>query len=368
MTDQNFKEVVQKLKPIELAPLPACPLVSVLMANYNYARYIGEAIESVLAQTYQQFELIVCDDGSTDDSREEIARYIQQDPRVRLITKQNGGIASALNAAYGASQGAIFCLLDADDLFHREKIDKVVSAFRSSGGSGVCLHRILKMYSDGRSVGCPLPVVFTEGWVGPEALRGGGIPGNLPSRTFPEASGMSFRREVMEALFPLPTSLRAMADGYLCYAAQFITAFCTLRETLAQLRIHGQNTNSAGEYNAEIVARNVTGLAQLLDEVRRFLAKEYGDSLAQELQAEDNSMYCSARLVLHILRGASESPDEEATSAKWVARIHPRRQRILARILLFLPPPLSRRALRLWRGLSPSEAAALRVARSLLRI
>jgi cellulose synthase/poly-beta-1,6-N-acetylglucosamine synthase-like glycosyltransferase len=56
--------LTNKLQPIELPPLPENPLVSVLVPNYNYARYVGEALESVLSQTYPHFEIIVCDDGS----------------------------------------------------------------------------------------------------------------------------------------------------------------------------------------------------------------------------------------------------------------------------------------------------------------
>ena len=61
-------ETITGLHPVELRPLPAEPLVSILVSNYNYARYIGSSIQSALDQTYTNIELIICDDGSTDDS------------------------------------------------------------------------------------------------------------------------------------------------------------------------------------------------------------------------------------------------------------------------------------------------------------
>ncbi len=61
-------ETISEIHPVALRPLPAEPLVSILVSNYNYARYIGHAIQSALDQTYANIELIVCDDGSTDDS------------------------------------------------------------------------------------------------------------------------------------------------------------------------------------------------------------------------------------------------------------------------------------------------------------
>ena len=60
-------EIITALHPIELRPLPAEPLVSILISNYNYARFIGAAIRSALDQTYPNIELIICDDGSTDN-------------------------------------------------------------------------------------------------------------------------------------------------------------------------------------------------------------------------------------------------------------------------------------------------------------
>jgi glycosyltransferase involved in cell wall biosynthesis len=89
MTSQQS---ILELRPMELPPLSENPLVSVLVANYNYARYIGDALESMIAQSYPHFELIVCDDGSSDDSCAVVERYVKRDRRIRLIRKENGRV------------------------------------------------------------------------------------------------------------------------------------------------------------------------------------------------------------------------------------------------------------------------------------
>src|SRR5215217_1250210 len=88
------------------------PFVSVVVNNYNYGRFLGEAIDSALAQTYPRTEVVVVDDGSTDDSCSVIAGY---DGRVVPVLKENGGQASAFNAGFAASRGDIVIFLDADD-------------------------------------------------------------------------------------------------------------------------------------------------------------------------------------------------------------------------------------------------------------
>ena len=77
------------------------PLVSILINNYNYGYFLGAAIESALSQTYQNIEIIVVDDGSTDNSREIIAHYGNH---IIPILKENGGQASAFNAGFAASR------------------------------------------------------------------------------------------------------------------------------------------------------------------------------------------------------------------------------------------------------------------------
>jgi glycosyltransferase involved in cell wall biosynthesis len=102
------------------------PLVSILINNYNYGRYLGDAIESALNQTYRHAEVIVVDDGSTDDSRDVIASF---GSRVISVLKANGGQGSAFNAGFAASRGNIICFLDSDDWFLSEKTAEVVAAF-----------------------------------------------------------------------------------------------------------------------------------------------------------------------------------------------------------------------------------------------
>lgn len=94
------------------------PLVSVMIGVYNAERYLGEAIESVLAQSYEPIELIVVDDGSTDASAAVAQRY----PQARTIRQPNGGNGSARNRAVQEATGELYAFLDADDRFTPGKL------------------------------------------------------------------------------------------------------------------------------------------------------------------------------------------------------------------------------------------------------
>src|SRR5437867_1266985 len=90
------------------------PLVTVYITNHNYGRYLEQAIKSVLNQTQQDFELIVIDDGSTDDSRSIIERYADH-PKIRPIFQENRGLNISNNIALRAARGQYIMRLDADD-------------------------------------------------------------------------------------------------------------------------------------------------------------------------------------------------------------------------------------------------------------
>jgi glycosyltransferase involved in cell wall biosynthesis len=95
----------------------AMPTVSVITPAYNVAAYLGEAIESVLAQTFGDFELIVVDDGSTDTTFQLATEYARTDSRIRLVRQENRGISSARNYALRMATGSFLAILDGDDVW-----------------------------------------------------------------------------------------------------------------------------------------------------------------------------------------------------------------------------------------------------------
>jgi glycosyltransferase involved in cell wall biosynthesis len=108
--------------------LTPTPLVSVIIPVYNGALYIGIAIDSALTQTYPHLEVIVVDDGSTDATLSILHLYAAQDPRVRVLTQPNAGVAAARNTAIAAARGDLIAPLDADDLWLPHKLERQVAA------------------------------------------------------------------------------------------------------------------------------------------------------------------------------------------------------------------------------------------------
>ncbi|MGA8599750.1 MAG: glycosyltransferase family 2 protein [Bryobacteraceae bacterium] len=259
------------LEPLPLRPLDAQPLVSVLVANYNYERFIGEALDSVLGQTYQNFEVVICDDGSTDSSLEIIESYEKRDGRIRHIEQANGGHGAALNAAFSACGGEIVCLLDSDDLFLPGKLERVVSCFRDQRDAGISLHRVLRVNEARRPQGVwPLYGALPDGWRGQQLLDSGGV---LPY--LPPTSGLSFRREVAEQIFPLPTyhPVGACPDQVMMRLAPLISSIAKLDDTLAEYRVHGSNTYATNRRTVETVSREISLGESLWKAQRDFLAR-----------------------------------------------------------------------------------------------
>lgn len=100
------------------------PLVSILMPSFNSARFLADAVESVIAQTYGNWELIICDDGSSDDSAVIAARYAAHDPRVVVIgNSYQKGAPGARNSALKRASGKYIAFLDSDDLWRADKLE-----------------------------------------------------------------------------------------------------------------------------------------------------------------------------------------------------------------------------------------------------
>jgi glycosyltransferase involved in cell wall biosynthesis len=127
---------VDSHSPLSLAyPLNA-PKVSVVIPTYNRSELILAAVESVLSQTYTDYELIVIDDGSTDSTRERLRPYLD---RIRYFYQPNRGVSAARNAGVKAARGEWLSMLDSDDVWHPTKLERQLDALAALGdGFGAC--------------------------------------------------------------------------------------------------------------------------------------------------------------------------------------------------------------------------------------
>ena len=110
--------------------MPQSPVVSVLMPIHNAELTLVEALDSILTQTFSDFELIAVDDGSTDQSLSILRRFAERDPRVRIISRANTGIAGALNEAIAVARGEFLARMDADDVSLPTRFEKQVAFLR----------------------------------------------------------------------------------------------------------------------------------------------------------------------------------------------------------------------------------------------
>ena len=110
---------------------PPPPAVSVVMSCYNASRFLAEAIESILRQTFTDFEFIIIDDGSTDDTLDIIRTYAQTDPRIVVIEKANTGLADSLNVGIGAARGEWIARQDADDVSFPDRLFHQIEFLRA---------------------------------------------------------------------------------------------------------------------------------------------------------------------------------------------------------------------------------------------
>lgn len=118
------------------------PLISVIIPVYNVEAYLTECVESVLAQTYEQFEIILVDDGSPDNCPAMCDGFAARDSRIRVIHKENGGLSSARNAGIDAARGDYLAFIDSDDLWTPLFLERLYRAVSETGADfAVCLFR-----------------------------------------------------------------------------------------------------------------------------------------------------------------------------------------------------------------------------------
>jgi len=281
MTDSR-----SELAPIALPSLAPTPLVSVLISNYNYAHLAPQAIDSVLNQSYSNIEIVICDDGSSDNSVEVLRRYAARDRRVTVLTKDNGGQATGFNLAYRHCHGDILCFLDTDDTYLPNKVERVIEAFRAAPQAGCVLNRVLRSDADGRPRGqLPLFASLPSGWHGPKVVKLGGVLEHIPG-----TPGQNYRRQIIDRMFPLPVypPLNMCPDIVMMRLAPLLTAFAAVEEPMASARIHGRNTYQRTRMSAATLRRELT-ICEAIWHVQRGVLEAIDSRLAGELAPLDTS-------------------------------------------------------------------------------
>ncbi|HKV34826.1 MAG TPA: glycosyltransferase family A protein [Pyrinomonadaceae bacterium] len=209
-------------------------LVSVIIPVYNYERYLGEAIESALNQTYKNIEVIVVDDGSTDRSGEVAKSFA--DKGVKYCHQANAGIGPARNQGVELAQGDFLAFLDADDRWPEEKTERQLQAFENDPTLEMVFGQAVQLQN------------------GPEWEAGirdkteaGMVPGIIPGSLF-------IRREAFDRVGKFPSGLKVgeFIDWY-ARAVELQIRSLVLPDLLLWRRIHDSNTGvrerqSRGDY------------------------------------------------------------------------------------------------------------------------
>ncbi len=224
------KKMTELLTRTEVPLTATEPLVSVIIGNYNYGRFLAEAIESVLGQTYRNFELIVVDDGSTDNSREVIESY---GDRLIAIFQENTGQGGACSAGFARAKGEIICLLDSDDYFHREKLAKVVAAFLDHPEWVQISHCWTSVNREGLPRGRG-STILSQGNVRSLLLQWGKYAMAI-------TSAITYRRAVLQQVMPISTGQSVVIDTYLNATIPFYGEVGCINEPLMFYRMHGRN-------------------------------------------------------------------------------------------------------------------------------
>jgi hypothetical protein len=221
-----------------MSPRASDLVVDIVINNHNYGAFLEEAIESACRQTHERVNVLAVDDGSTDDSREILARY---GDRIGLILQENGGQAAALNAGMERCRGDVVIFLDADDVLRPEAAARVAAAFAADEGVSKVQFRMETIDSRGRPTG--------------ELKPAGHLP--LPNGDVREAelaypydlvwmatSANAFRAEAVRRILPIPQREYPVtgADWYLVHLTALLGRVVSLDSVGAGYRVHGANS------------------------------------------------------------------------------------------------------------------------------
>jgi glycosyltransferase involved in cell wall biosynthesis len=222
------------VKPSAMAPGQSAsyPSLSVVIANYNYARFVSAAIDSALNLAWPAVEVIVVDDGSTDSSRAVIESYGH---RITAIFQSNAGQKEACNVGFSRSHGDVIMFLDADDVLDERLMLELARCWHPGISKVQFQMRIID--AEGRPTGAVLPQ-FGSGAPTPQQIRRWAQ--RAAAYPTPPGSGNAYARGFLEQIFPLTGSER-FSDSYCLAAAPYFGEVVTISKPLVSYRVHGSN-------------------------------------------------------------------------------------------------------------------------------
>lgn len=319
------------------------PQFSVLVATYNQAEYLPETLDTVAAQSWSDWELVVVNDGSSDDTEAVLAawaeRFRQGHPnRVVAVTTANGGQSAAMEHGFSMCRGRWVCLLDSDDRWLPRKLERLAEAVAAAPAAGMVHHPLYVIDGKGERTGDirPKRARLSDGDLRAEIRRTSRI-------VAPSTSGMVLRADVFAQLVPMPTkAFRTAADMYLALGAGLLAPVRALEEPLAEYRMHPEGQHVRTMLSADGLGRWVA--------LQQVLVRHFGI----EQGAERNSYFLRHDFALAKLRDGVPSQARafrRLIRATWLDRSFGPREKVLFTgywtVCALAPRPVFRR---LWRG------------------
>lgn len=249
-TDGGVADARGGTHPAARADLPQPPTVSIIVPVLNGASYIPKAIETVLAQSWEDFELIIVDDGSTDGTAAVVHTY--DDERIRYFYQPNRGLSAARNSGIRMARGGWLAFLDCDDFWHPEKLAAQLDVARRVPEAGLVYCAASSTTMDGEVV-CEIPALI-EGAVLPELLRGNRVAGS--------ASSAMVRREVFDRVGIFDEELRCSEDWDMWLRVAAVTTIARVETPLVCCR---NTPGSLGKKIAVLRDSNLKILSRAFD-------------------------------------------------------------------------------------------------------
>jgi glycosyltransferase involved in cell wall biosynthesis len=215
----------------------ATPLVTVLMSCFNAADWLVESVDSVLKQTYTDFEFLIIDDGSTDSSLEILQQYALLDDRIVLLSKLNTGLADSLNVGLRCARGIWIARMDADDICEQNRLEKQV-AYTSMNPNAVFVGSGLTIIDEKGSLGTQFQYPSSHTVL---------LEHLLTARRFPPHASAFYRRELVLEIGGYRGRIRRAEDYDLWLRLSDHGDIACIKEPLMRIRKHsGQISLSAG--------------------------------------------------------------------------------------------------------------------------